>query len=180
MHTDMPGAAVSVIKNPTKAVVPPVTLSEAAQWEVCHSRCWESKVITQVYWVHSHQVSKTPPTGLFIPTGSFMIYGKRNFITPTKMDLGFTLMFALDNSSLANHAGERKVKLDEEEMEQQTQLMRQEIEKEELASQASESMSEQPMSKAERIAKIMEGEEVAPQDQYSLVNLAQGAKKQKP
>jgi hypothetical protein len=36
------------------------------------------------------------------------------------------------------------------------------------------------MSKAERIAKIMEGEEVAPQDQYSLVNLAQGAKKQKP
>jgi predicted ribosome quality control (RQC) complex YloA/Tae2 family protein len=46
MHTDMPGAAVTIIKNPTKAVVPPVTLSEAAQWEVCHSRCWESKVIT--------------------------------------------------------------------------------------------------------------------------------------
>jgi len=30
MHTDMPGAAVTIIKNPTKAVVPPVTLSEAA------------------------------------------------------------------------------------------------------------------------------------------------------
>jgi len=46
-----------------------------------------------------------------------MIYGKRNFITPTKMDLGYTLMFCLDNDSLANHKGERKPKLDEEEME---------------------------------------------------------------
>jgi hypothetical protein len=63
-----------------------------------------------------------------------MIYGKRNFITPTKMDLGFTLMFALDNNSLANHKGERKIKLDEEEMEQQTKLMHQELEKDELAS----------------------------------------------
>lgn len=132
MHTDMPGAAVTIIKNPTKAVVPPVTLNEAAQWEVCHSKSWENKVITHVYWVHSHQVSKTPPSGLFIPTGSFMIYGKRNFITPTKMDLGYTLMFCLDNDSLANHKGERKPKLDEEEMEQQTQLMREEFEKEEL------------------------------------------------
>jgi hypothetical protein len=63
-----------------------------------------------------------------------MIYGKRNFITPTKMDLGFTLMSALDNNSLANHKGERKIKLDEEEMEQQTKLMHQELEKDELAS----------------------------------------------
>ena len=54
MHTDMPGAAVTIIKNPTKAVVPPVTLNEAAQWEVCHSKSWENKVITHVYWVHSH------------------------------------------------------------------------------------------------------------------------------
>jgi hypothetical protein len=141
MHTDMPGAAVTIIKNPTKAIVPPVTLSEAAQWEVCHSNSWENKVITHVYWVHNHQVSKSPPTGLFIPTGSFMIYGKRNFITPTKMDLGFTMMFALDNDSLANHIGERKSKMDEQEMEHQTNQMQEEIEQEELQSQ-SDMMSE--------------------------------------
>lgn len=36
-----------------------------------------------------------------------MIRGKRNFITPNKMDLGFTLMFSLHEESLANHVGER-------------------------------------------------------------------------
>lgn len=30
MHTDMPGAAATIIKNPSKEIVPPVTLQEAA------------------------------------------------------------------------------------------------------------------------------------------------------
>lgn len=111
MHTDMPGAATTVIKNPSGLVVPPITLNEAAQFELCHSRAWESKICTDVYWVHADQVSKTPPTGLYIQTGSFIIRGKRNFITPNKMELGFTLMFALNEESIANHIGERKPRL---------------------------------------------------------------------
>jgi predicted ribosome quality control (RQC) complex YloA/Tae2 family protein len=51
MHTDMPGAATSIIKNPDGGIVPPITLNEAAIYEICHSRCWESKVISSVYWV---------------------------------------------------------------------------------------------------------------------------------
>jgi predicted ribosome quality control (RQC) complex YloA/Tae2 family protein len=39
-------------------------------------------VLAQVYWVYANQVSKTPPTGMFIGTGSFIIRGKRNFISP--------------------------------------------------------------------------------------------------
>ena len=54
MHTDMAGAAVSIIKNPTGGVVPPITLNEAAIFEVCHSHSWENKVITSVYWVHAY------------------------------------------------------------------------------------------------------------------------------
>jgi hypothetical protein len=37
-----------------------------------------------------------------------MIRGKRNFITPNKLELGFTLMFSLNPESIANHIGERK------------------------------------------------------------------------
>jgi len=51
MHTDMPGAATTVIKNPSGQVVPPMTLNEAAIYELCHSRAWESKVVSEVYWV---------------------------------------------------------------------------------------------------------------------------------
>ncbi len=118
MHTDMPGAAVTIIKNPSGLPVPPITLNEAAVFEVCHSRAWEAKIITEVYWVQADQVSKTPPTGLYISTGSFIIRGKRNFITPPKLELGFTLMFSLSPECIANHVGERKprnqVKNDEE------------------------------------------------------------------
>ena len=46
-----------------------------------------------------------------------MIRGKRNFITPNKLELGFTLMFALNEESIPNHIGERKTRLTKEEME---------------------------------------------------------------
>jgi predicted ribosome quality control (RQC) complex YloA/Tae2 family protein len=66
MHTEMPGSATTIIKNPSNGVVPPITLNEAAIFELAHSRCWESKVIVSVYWVNADQVSKTAPTGLYI------------------------------------------------------------------------------------------------------------------
>ena len=125
MHTDMPGAAVSIIKNPTGQIVPPITLNEAAIFEVCHSRAWEGKIVTSVYWVHADQVSKTPPTGLYIPTGSFMIRGKRNIMTPSKLELGFTLMFSLNEESIANHMGERRPRLQQDEMADATSQMMQ-------------------------------------------------------
>ena len=58
--------------------------------------------------MQADQVSKTPPTGLYISTGSFIIRGKRNFITPSKLELGFTLMFSLSPESIGNHIGERR------------------------------------------------------------------------
>lgn len=53
MHTDFPGAAVTIIKNPTNQPVPPITLNEAATFELCHSRAWESKIVGSVYWVYA-------------------------------------------------------------------------------------------------------------------------------
>jgi predicted ribosome quality control (RQC) complex YloA/Tae2 family protein len=111
MHSELHGAAVVIVKNPHSGrQVPQLTLMEAATFEMCHSPCWESKVLSQVYWVYSNQVSKTPPTGMFISTGSFIIRGKRNFITPQKLELGFTLMFCLGEESLAEHLNERRTR----------------------------------------------------------------------
>lgn len=53
---------------------------------------------------------------MYIGTGSFIIRGKRNHITPTRMELGFTLMMALADESIPNHIGERKPRLADEEM----------------------------------------------------------------
>lgn len=82
MHSEQHGAATVVLKNPTGGPVPQLSINEAASFELCHSPAWDAKVLAQVYWVHASQVSKTPPTGMFIGTGSFIIRGKRNFVSP--------------------------------------------------------------------------------------------------
>ncbi|MEM2273195.1 MAG: fibronectin-binding domain-containing protein, partial [Candidatus Bathyarchaeia archaeon] len=40
-----------------------------------------------VYWVRPEQVSKTPPSGQYLPRGSFMIYGARNYIKNVPLEV---------------------------------------------------------------------------------------------
>ena len=44
---------------------------------------------------HGLQVSKTAPTGEYLPTGSFIIRGKKNFLPPQPLIMGLTFIFAL-------------------------------------------------------------------------------------
>jgi hypothetical protein len=107
-HTQAPGSAFSLVKNPKGEPVPHQTLLEAATATLCHSKCWDSKIISEVFWVYAEQVSKTAPTGLYVGLGSFMIYGKKNFITPSRLEMGFGLIFRVDEESKKNHVDERK------------------------------------------------------------------------
>ena len=45
------------------------------------------------------QVSKTAPTGEYLTTGSFMIRGKKNFLPPSPLVMGFAFTFRLEESS---------------------------------------------------------------------------------
>ena len=65
-HCELHGAAVVILKNPSNGIVPPLSIEEAAGFEVCHSPSWTNNVISSVYWVNAEQVSKTPPTGMYI------------------------------------------------------------------------------------------------------------------
>ena len=109
-HAQIQGAAFTVVKNPSGGTVPAMTLAEAAVASLAHSKAWDLKVATEVYWVHAHQVSKSAPTGLSLPSGSFMIYGKKNFTQPYKMEMGFGLIFKIDPETIALHAHERRVR----------------------------------------------------------------------
>ncbi len=55
---------------------------QAGQACVCRSQAWDAKIVTSAWWVHHDQVSKTAPTGEYLPTGSFMIRGRKNFLPP--------------------------------------------------------------------------------------------------
>lgn len=65
--------------------------------------------------MYPHQVSKTAPTGEYLTVGSFMIRGKKNFLPPHPLIMGFGILFRLDESSLGSHLNERRVRGEEEE-----------------------------------------------------------------
>ena len=52
------------------------------------------------------QVSRTAPTGEYLPSGSFMIRGKKNFMPTTQLVMGFGIFFKLDEESVQRHKGE--------------------------------------------------------------------------
>lgn len=65
--------------------------------------------------MYHDQVSKSAPTGEYLTTGSFMIRGKKNYLTQSQLIMGLGIMFRLEDSSIERHKGERRVKaLDEE------------------------------------------------------------------
>ncbi|CAB4262489.1 unnamed protein product [Prunus armeniaca] len=115
VHAELHGASSTVIKNHRpEQPVPPLTLNQAGCFTVCHSQAWDSKIVTSAWWVHPHQVSKTAPTGEYLTVGSFMIRGKKNFLPPHPLIMGFGLLFRLDESSLGSHLNERRVRGEEE------------------------------------------------------------------
>ncbi|XP_054581295.1 ribosome quality control complex subunit NEMF isoform X5 [Eptesicus fuscus] len=117
VHADLHGATSCVIKNPTGEPIPPRTLTEAGTMALCYSAAWDARVITSAWWVYHHQVSKTAPTGEYLTTGSFMIRGKKNFLPPSYLMLGFSFLFKVDESCVWRHRGERKVRVQDEDME---------------------------------------------------------------
>uniref|UniRef100_A0A4W5RJJ1 Nuclear export mediator factor n=1 Tax=Hucho hucho TaxID=62062 RepID=A0A4W5RJJ1_9TELE len=116
VHADLHGATSCVIKNPSGVPIPPRTLTEAGTMAVCYSAAWDAKVITSAWWVHHHQVTKSAPTGEYLTTGSFMIRGKKNFMPPSYLMMGFSFLFKVDEQCVFRHRGERKVKAIDEDM----------------------------------------------------------------
>uniref|UniRef100_A0A8B9M4W5 Ribosome quality control complex subunit NEMF n=1 Tax=Accipiter nisus TaxID=211598 RepID=A0A8B9M4W5_9AVES len=92
VHADLHGATSCVIKNPSG------TLS-----------CLNVAFVSAV--------SKTAPTGEYLTTGSFMIRGKKNFLPPSYLMMGFSFLFKVDESCVWRHREERKIKVQDEDLE---------------------------------------------------------------
>lgn len=110
IHADLHGAASVIIKNNPStpdAPIPPSTLSQAGSLAVCSSSAWDSKASMSAWWVTADQVSKSAPTGEFLPTGSFMVRGKKNFLPASQLVMGFALMFKVSEESKAKHVKHR-------------------------------------------------------------------------
>ena len=118
LHAEIHGASTCILRakrrrrKDGKTQVMPLSdqaLREAGTFTICRSSAWSSKMVTSAYWVESHQVSKTAPTGEYLTVGSFMIRGRKNFLPASALEMGVGVLFRLgDDSSVARHANERR------------------------------------------------------------------------
>ncbi len=77
-HADIHGSPFVILKNGIGANDRIKTF--AAQFTLCYSRAWKEKIPVDVYWVRPNQVKKSAPSGEYLPFGSFLIVGKKNFV----------------------------------------------------------------------------------------------------
>jgi len=93
-HTNFPGSPLAIIKNSDTTEISKITIEETAIFVASFSRAWkESWNIVDIFYINPSQVSKTPPSGEFLPKGSFIINGRKNFIRNVKLELGVALKF---------------------------------------------------------------------------------------
>ena len=113
VHADLHGASSVIVKNNPQtpdAPVPPSSLSQAGALTVCTSSAWDSKAVMAAWWVNADQVSKTAPTGEYLTTGGFVVRGKKNYLPPSQLLLGFGIMWLISEESRVNHGKHRLMK----------------------------------------------------------------------
>jgi predicted ribosome quality control (RQC) complex YloA/Tae2 family protein len=79
-HADIAGAPFVVIKTEGKAPSEQA-LREAGEYAASLSRAWrEGAGAADVYWVKPNQLTKSGPSGEYVPHGAFAVNGKRNWM----------------------------------------------------------------------------------------------------
>jgi len=87
LHASIHGAPYTLIKVPDEAPGER-TLEEAAQFAVTFSRAWQDGLSSgDAFWVNPEQVSFTPPSGEYLPSGAVMLYGTKNYIRNVSVEL---------------------------------------------------------------------------------------------
>ena len=95
-HAEVNGSPFFILQNANNSTID-ITQSilEVSQATVSFSRSWKDALSSSdAYWVFSSQLKKGAPTGQFLPKGSFVIEGKRNFVKnlEIKLAIGVSIM----------------------------------------------------------------------------------------
>jgi predicted ribosome quality control (RQC) complex YloA/Tae2 family protein len=86
-HADIMGAPFVVVKTEGKQFSEQV-LCEAGEFAVAFSRAWrEGFGSADVYWVKPSQLSRSGPSGEYVPHGAFAVSGKRNWMRSVSLKL---------------------------------------------------------------------------------------------
>ncbi|AFU60101.1 hypothetical protein with domain of unknown function DUF814 and fibronectin-binding A protein [Candidatus Nitrososphaera gargensis Ga9.2] len=95
-HAEVHGSPFFIVKNaaaPAKEGRIDPSLLQVAKATVSFSRAWKDGLSSaDAYWVMPEQVKKGAPTGQFLPKGSFVIEGKRNYLKGVEIRLAIGIV----------------------------------------------------------------------------------------
>jgi predicted ribosome quality control (RQC) complex YloA/Tae2 family protein len=98
-HAEVHGSPFFIIKNAaasfaaTQEGTIDSSLHQVAQATISFSRAWKDGLSSaDAYWVMPEQVKKGAPTGQFLPKGSFVIEGKRDYLKGVELRLAIGIM----------------------------------------------------------------------------------------
>ncbi len=90
-HAEIHGSPFFILKNTNGDELN--SINEIAQATASFSNAWrEGLVAIDAYWIHAEQVKKAAPSGQFLPKGSFVIEGKRNYVKGIELKLSVGLV----------------------------------------------------------------------------------------
>ena len=93
MHAEIHGGAAVLIKNLKNREISETTLMEAAIFAASYSKAWQKGLnAIDVFWTDPENVSTSPPSGQYLPTGAFIIK-KKNYLknTPLRLAIGLII-----------------------------------------------------------------------------------------
>ena len=105
-HAEVHGSPFFIIKNAaafatTKEGTIDSSLHQVAQATISFSRAWKDGLSSaDAYWVLPQQVKRGAPTGQFLPKGSFVIEGKRNYLKGVELRLAIGIMYLNNRETL--------------------------------------------------------------------------------
>ncbi len=98
-HAEVNGSPFFILQNANNSNTDiSQSILEVAQATVSFSRSWKDGLSSSdAYWILSSQVKKGAPTGQFLPKGSFVIEGKKNFVKNLEIKLAIGCLLPIIN-----------------------------------------------------------------------------------
>ena len=101
-HAEVHGSPFFILKDAKQVSEISASRMEVAQATVSFSRAWKDGLSSaDAYWVEPSQIKRGAPTGQFVPRGSFVIEGRRNYIKGIEIKLSVGLIRSYSHYVLA-------------------------------------------------------------------------------
>jgi hypothetical protein len=100
-HAEIHGSPFFIIKDINNRDNIEQSLAQAAQATVSFSRAWNDGLFSaDAYWIRANQIKRAAPAGQFLPRGSFIVEGKRNYIKGIELRVAIGIIKLNDRYTL--------------------------------------------------------------------------------